>query len=368
MTSGEKYSATIYLNNLLAFFVYRFLRLFFRKQSTFSKNMVFINTGQIGDITISSLLLENNLPSTYNYHFIILKRFRQVFNDYSGKTQIIELDEKKYKFNPLYRTSFIKTIRNLKPAKCYNLTSARGISNDELALLSGAEETICFSNSWKNLKKLFSKKMDSYYERVLYPDEQNEYKRHINLLNREFGIPEEEIFVRNRFMFKSALRDQMNYITLAPFSSEPLRCWPLEKFANICEMLKGKCEVLILGSNEQYEICDQIFSGMEHVMNLCGKNNIPEAATLISKALLHLGNDSGLTHVALKMGTPVAAIIGGYYFGKFFPFENKEIKAKYFFKEMECFGCEWNCIYDRAYCVTDVGVDEVFRYIEAYLS
>lgn len=362
MASKRKSTFGIYLNNLIAYLTFRILYFFYPPLKTHNKNILFINTGQIGDVTISSLIMENEneLQDDRKYYFLVRDNYVSVFNDYSGKIKIIPIDEGKYKRDPKYKIKTIQKLRSLNLEKCFNLTSARGVRNDEIALLTGASEVYCFSNSWKNLKKLYSSKMDSFYTKVLFHETDNEYERHLKLLNEHFNIDKTVLAVKNKNVFKTSQVNTDKFITIAPFSTEPSRCWSIENFYELCERLTGRFKVLVLGSKEQFEICEDAFSGLENVSNLCGKNNIPEAATLISVAMMHIGNDSGLTHVALKMGTPTLGIVGGYYFGKFFPFEYDGLHGKYFYKKMDCFGCEWSCIHDEPYCFTDVTVDEVY--------
>lgn len=370
MASIRKSTLLIYLNNLLAYLTFRMLRFFFPVSNAKGKNILFINTGQIGDVTISSLLLENesHLPVDKTYFLLVRENYLSVFDDYNGVFKILPINEEKYKSNLKYKLKLIKKLRGLSLEKCYNLTSARGVRNDEIALLTGASEVYCFANSWVNLKKLNSKKMDSFYTSVLFSDTQNEYHRHVKLLAEHFGVNENVIEIKNKNVFKTTNPKDEVYLTLAPFSTEPSRCWNIDNFLSLCEKINNRCKVLVLGSADQYSICEDVLSNSENVVNLCGKNNIPEAATLISGAVLHIGNDSGLTHVALKLGIPTIGIIGGYYFGKFFPFEYRYLKGKYLFKNMDCFGCEWNCVHKEPYCFTDVTVDEVYSNVIEVLN
>lgn len=360
----------IYFNNLLAYLTFRILRLFFSTSKTPDKNILFINTGQIGDITISSLLMENEslLPQDKSYYFLIKENYLSVFDDYKGIINIIPINEDKYKGNLIYKLKLIRKLRNLHLEKCYNLTSARGVRNDEIALLTGASEVYCYSNSWVNLKKLYSEKMDSFYSSVLFRETENEYQRHIKLLTDQFSVNESLVEIINKKVFELSKTAEDSYITLAPFSTEPSRCWNIDNFNELCKKIENRCKVFVLGSADQYDVCEENLSNSKNVVNLCGKNNIPEAAKLISGAALHLGNDSGLTHVALKLGVPTIGIIGGYYFGKFFPFEYRNLHGKFFYKSMECFGCEWNCIHKEPYCFTDVTVDEVYSNVLEILN
>jgi ADP-heptose:LPS heptosyltransferase len=77
---------------------------------------------------------------------------------------------------------------------------------------------------------------------------------------------------------------------------------------------------------------------------------------------LYIGNDSGLTHLAHQLNAPLIAIIGGGKFGKFFPYKERE-DAVFLFDQMDCFGCDWNCIHDKRYCLINVSPELVYAKI-----
>lgn len=371
---SEKSALRIYTNNFIAYSIFKTLKLFDKKpDGQYQKNVIFINTGQIGDLMVSSLLFENeiNLPPDYKFYFVFKDEFSDLFSNYNGKFNLLPYSYIQYKFNPVYKTNFLKQLQSLNSIACYNLTAARGILVDEMALLSGAKDIYCTDNSWKYLKKLFGKRMDANYTKVLFRNTQNEYEKHIKLLTKRFDVPVEKIKYLNEKVFRrnpeltSSLPDK--YFTMAPFSSIKEKSWPLKKFRELAEKLSDH-QIILLGSQSQRRYCEKEFSGMKNVDNSCGKYKLNEVASVIYDSTFHIGNDSGLTHVALKLGVPFASIIGGYNFNKFFPFEFEKMNGKYFYVPLDCFGCEWNCIYDRAKCLTDVEVDDVFEYVSKKLS
>ena len=372
--NSEKSAIRIYTNNFIAYSIFKSLKIFENKNSKeYSNNILFINTGQIGDLMVSSLLMENEdkLPQEYNYNFVFKDNFEKLFSDYKGKFNLIPYNYFQYKYNPFYKISFLNRLKNLKSLRCYNLTAARGILVDEMALLSGSKEIFCTDNSWKYLKKLFGKRMDAFYSKVLFKNTSNEYEKHLKLLNKNFDVFKADLRIENKFTFikNPGLTSKLptSYLTFAPFSSIVEKSWPLKKFRELAEKL-SEHDLILLGSKSQFRLCEREMSGLSNVENCCGKYKLNEVASIIYDSKFHIGNDSGLTHVALKLGVPFASIIGGYNFNKFFPFEYDGMNGKYFFVQLDCFGCEWNCIYNRAKCLTDVEVDEVYEYVSGKLN
>lgn len=371
---SEKSVIRIYFNNFIAYFIFNLFKLIFGKKTTEPKNnILFINSGQIGDLVVSSLLFENEdkLPGNLNFYFAFKNKFTGLFTDYKGRINLLPYSYYKYKYNPIYKYSLLKKFHSLNAVACYNLTAARGIQNDEMALLSGAKGIFCTDNSWKYLKKLFGKKMDLQYDEVMFTNVQNEYTKHIRLITKRFHVKLDDLEFKNRFTFKrnpeliSTL--PKGYLTMAPFSSIREKSWPLYKFKELTEKLNDR-KFVILGTTAQGKIISKEFGNAGNVLNCCGDFKLNEVASIIYDSSFHIGNDSGLTHIALKLGVPFASVIGGYNFNKFFPFVYDGMIGRYFFVPLKCFGCEWNCIYDRAKCLTDVPVEDVYIYVSRMLK
>ncbi len=171
----------IYFNNFVAFVIFIFFKYLLKDKNISQNNILFINTGQIGDIIISSVLFENitNFNKNQKIFFLINENYNEIFKNYLGPVQIINWNYKKYKFNFYYRINFLRKIRKIGFDITVNLTAARGITNDEIALLSGAREIICLNSNWRYLKKIFGKKMDSFYDIIINTNSNNEFDRQL---------------------------------------------------------------------------------------------------------------------------------------------------------------------------------------------
>lgn len=93
----------------------------------------------------------------------------------------------------------------------------------------------------------------------------------------------------------------------------PAKCWPLEKFARLAELLVKKTgvPVLLFGSDEERDILRQVVEAAgAGVFNLAGKTNLKELAALIKLCRVFVANDSGPLHLAAALGVPVVGIYG----------------------------------------------------------
>ena len=365
-----KPTVLIYLNNSVAFSIYNVLKIFFKRGGANQCNSIlFINTGQIGDLVVSSLILDNDDNfNTSKIHMLIKEQYLELFKDYNGKVKIVGYNYLKYKWSLIYKIKYIKFLHSLKLNKCYNVTSARGILNDEMSLLSGAREVYCLNSNWRYLKKAFGKRMDREYDGVLCKDKTNEYDKHIALLNYWIQGKGININTKNIKVFKTSRsfklfsNERLNddeYITVAPLPSDIRRSWGINNFKDLCKELTKSFKVVLLGSKNDKEILDEISKSNNKIINTAGLLKLYEVPSIISKSKLFVGNDSGLTHIALKFNVPVIAIIGGGNYGKFFPYDRKNPKVIYLYDKMDCFGCEWRCIYNERFCITNVKLNTV---------
>jgi heptosyltransferase-2 len=93
------------------------------------------------------------------------------------------------------------------------------------------------------------------------------------------------------------------------------RRWAPERFAQLADTLFHDVggQLIIMGGPEETELHQQIMgmmrSGMP-VRSFAGKGNIRVAAAILEQADLFVGNDSGLMHLAVAVGTPTVAIFG----------------------------------------------------------
>ena len=93
------------------------------------------------------------------------------------------------------------------------------------------------------------------------------------------------------------------------------RRWAPERFAQLADTLYYDTGglLILMGGPEEAELHQQIFELMQSEMparSFAGKGNIRVAAALLENADLFIGNDSGLMHLAIAVGTPTVAIFG----------------------------------------------------------
>jgi hypothetical protein len=90
-----------------------------------------------------------------------------------------------------------------------------------------------------------------------------------------------------------------NFAIIHPFSGSERKNWPLENFGQLARRLSRAMPVYwCYGPNDPPE---------DEAVRI---ENLYELACWISQASLYVGNDSGITHLAAAVGTPVLAFFG----------------------------------------------------------
>jgi len=90
-----------------------------------------------------------------------------------------------------------------------------------------------------------------------------------------------------------------DFAIIHPFSGSPQKNWPLPRFRELARKLERTMPVRWCAGPE-----DPPLPGAVHI------DDLYELACWLAEARLYVGNDSGITHLAAAVGTPVLALFG----------------------------------------------------------
>lgn len=93
--------------------------------------------------------------------------------------------------------------------------------------------------------------------------------------------------------------ERENFAVIHPFSGSPRKNWPLDRFRRMARGLERTMAVRWCSGREDAPIEGAVFI-----------DDLYELACWLAKAQLYIGNDSGITHLAAAVGTPVLALFG----------------------------------------------------------
>ena len=102
------------------------------------------------------------------------------------------------------------------------------------------------------------------------------------------------------------------WLCIGPGANSEKKIWPAENYARVADELSGRFDALVLlGSDADNRHGQQVAQQVRlPCVNLCGHTTLLQAAAVIARMTLFLGNDSGLGHVAAALTTPSFTLFG----------------------------------------------------------
>jgi ADP-heptose:LPS heptosyltransferase len=159
-----------------------------------------------------------------------------------------------------------------------------------------------------------------------------------------------------------------DYIVCFPAGSPGTRIkrWPIENFAEALRRFRHRWHLTVKLTGDISEL-----SELEHLAGLIGGAEIFAGAPmdslsrLLSGARVYFGNDTGPMHLAEAHGVPGVTVFGGGTWPAYAPWGKGSIGL---FSPLPCFGCNWDCIFDRAVCVEQVPLEEVSKALDEVMT
>ena len=102
------------------------------------------------------------------------------------------------------------------------------------------------------------------------------------------------------------------WLCIGPGANWDKKIWPAERFASLSRNLNDEFDALVLLGNEaDNRQAEQVArcAGLPNI-NLCGRTTLLQAAAVLARMSVFIGNDSGLGHMAGATGTPSFTLFG----------------------------------------------------------
>jgi ADP-heptose:LPS heptosyltransferase len=111
------------------------------------------------------------------------------------------------------------------------------------------------------------------------------------------------------------VKSDISSVTIHPGSGGKWKRWGLRGFLDVMDALAGEGNYrfnVLLGPAEEElrEECDRFISTRRIPAGIVSERPASYIASVIAKSSLFVGNDSGITHLAALIGTPVVAVFG----------------------------------------------------------
>lgn len=108
------------------------------------------------------------------------------------------------------------------------------------------------------------------------------------------------------------------WLILGPTANWRVKMWPAERFIALAQKLTAPDGLLpgarlaILGGPGEAErqMAEPVLAALPDALDLVGQLSLPEAAAVLARGALFIGNDSGLMHLSAATGAPTLGLFG----------------------------------------------------------
>ena len=188
--------------------------------------------------------------------------------------------------------------------------------------LSGAQRRVSYSERVTENKSHANIGLSRLFTHVLHETApRHEVERSLDLIRFLGGIVSQDQlemwigrdyeFFAEKLLEKYEIRRDALLLAVAPGAGHPKRRWPLSNFAALGRWFTTNYNgfLVVLGSKEERILGDEISRRLgPKVINATGETNLLQAAAVLTRCHLFLGNDAGLLHLAAAVGLPVIEI------------------------------------------------------------
>jgi ADP-heptose:LPS heptosyltransferase len=305
--------------------------------------------------------------------------------------QVIKFDQQEFSRSPIYRIQMERRIRGLGCALAIQPTYSRVFEGGDAVIhFCGAEQRIGSTGNNSLITEARKRISDRWYTQLIPASEGSrgelirnaEFVR--NLLGIDFKAKVPDLTSVASYWGKpqcvAEIRDGEPYYVLFPGVSSPGRRWPLDNFRQEAEFIHretGWRGVVCGGAGDVPLAASLCKESSAPLLNWCGRTTLAELAVIFLSAKLLLSNETSAVHLAEAVKLPTVCILGGGHFGRFVPYtveeDAKRVLMQTAVHKMECYGCDWRCIYKVPAnkpqpCVEEIGVDDVCQMIRRILS
>ncbi len=166
------------------------------------------------------------------------------------------------------------------------------------------------------------------------------------------------------FLEQNGIDRTDKYLVIAPQAVAESRRWGTDNYSALARRLINNYElkIVLVGTADQYQAGQKIAQNDKKIINFCGKTDIEQAASVLANALMFIGNDSGLAHLASAVDIPLIILSGADNPEETSPVSTK--KAVIIKNNLDCISCVKNICPKNGKefmrCMKDIAVDEVF--------
>ena len=273
-------------------------------------------------------------------------------------------------------TSLVAAVRELRQARYDVAIDLQGlIKSALLARLSGAPRVLGFSASYarEGLARLFYTDVFDPGRGGLYDPRETRHVVELNLgvlalvgitsARAEFPIEAPPSAAARTIVEQTGGR----YALLNPGAAWPNKRWPPDRLAAVARELRdrhGLTSVVLWGPGEE-ALADAVVAEARGAAVLSPKTTIADLVALARGAALMVSGDTGPTHIATAVGTPIVGLYGPTRPARNGPLSPLDISVS---RDSVCECHHLRRCRAARMCLLDIGADEVIAAVERRLA
>lgn len=268
------------------------------------KKILVIQTASIGDVILATPILESlhqKFPDA-EINMVVKKGTESLFASHPFIGSLYIWDKSEHKLKKLY--AILKEVQAERYDTVVNVQ--RFFLTGLLTAFSRARHTVGFN------KNPFAVFFSRSVKHSIREGEVHEVERNMKLIGHLVGDVKSppRLYPSLQDDAKTSQYKTHKYICVAPASLWYTKQYPEEKWVEFLKELAPDLYVYFLGSSTDHELCERIIkvSGHRNTLNLAGRLNLLETASLQRDAAMSFVNDSAPMHLASAVNAPVTAI------------------------------------------------------------
>ena len=197
------------------------------------------------------------------------------------------------------------------------------------------------------------------------------YKQLLTPLNISNIMDSPKIYLSNsdiddakKMLIDHGYDETKKLIGINPFAAYgPAKCWPKERYVSLAKKLLEDKDlfVVFVGDNKSKRYIGEMVKSLPtRAIDLSGKTDIVQLASVIKLCDLFVTNDSGPMHMAAALDTPLVAIFGSTCDVMTGPYNSDGV----IHKRVSCYPCFKRVCNKDFSCMENIGVDEVLSIIK----
>jgi len=357
----------VIINSIL--FVINYIFFLLSNKET-KKSVLLTRLDSIGDFVLFTATIPNYRKLYEDYEIVLL--VRDIVFDFARNCpyvdQVWKISQGPFRINILYKLKWLKKIRKYKFEKAiqpiysnsfdfFNILIASSFAKDRIAYMTGKRIKGIYFN------RLYDNDFDKKTFEITRNNKMVKYLGYDGILNTDTSIWFDDNNIYKKW--KEILNDE--YVVLFPGAQVDFRKFDKNKYLEIINEIKEFKWVICGSKNEKY--LGHFFKKNSNtkIIDLTGKTSLLELAYIIKNARYVLSNETVAVHISAAMGTKTFCVMGGGHYGRFYPYPNNENTIAITHK-MDCFNCDWKCIFPEKKCITKITTKEVIKNIKNILN